>query len=77
MKKRTPPSPYVLRIIARAKINNVKLYLKKYCLRADNDTVLFYEVKASDGSYFKTTSEASAQERFERLKEFEKKQLTI
>ncbi len=78
MKKRnTPPSTHMFKTIARAKTNNVKLYFKKYCLRANNDVVLFYEVKATDGSYFKTPSEAAAQERFEWLKKFEKRQLTI
>lgn len=76
-KEKHPPSTHMFKTIARTKINNVKLYFKKYCLRSNNDVVLFYEVKATDGSYFKTPDEAAAKGRFEWLKEFEKRQLII
>ncbi len=77
MKKTKTPPPQAFKMVKRAKINNVKLYLRKYCMRADPNIVFFYEAKASDGSYFKTPSEDAAQLRFEQLKAFEQRQLTI
>ena len=75
-KQKTPP-PQVFRTIKRAKINGVKLYLKKYCDRVDADNVYFFEVRGSDGSYKKTPHAEQAHEWFEQLKSFEQRQLTI
>lgn len=71
------PSTHCYRTISRAKINNIRLYLKKYCLRSNPEIIFFYEVKGSDGSYFKTTDKTAAASRFEKLKEFESRQSNI
>ena len=75
-KQKTPP-PQVFRTIKRAKINGVKLYLKKYCDRVNTDNVYFFEVRGSDGSLRKTPNEEQATIWFEQLKNFEQRQLTI
>lgn len=67
---------YIMKTISRAKINNIKMYLRKYCLRANNDVVLFYEVRANNNFYCKTTDQDIAINKFEALKEFEKKTTT-
>lgn len=68
---------YVMKTISRAKINNTKMYLRKYCLRVNNDVVLFYEVRANNNFCCKTTDQDVAINKFEALKEFEKKQLRL
>lgn len=64
-----------MKTISRAKINNTKMYLRKYCLRADNNIVLFYVISSSDNYYYKTTDQEIAVNKYEALKEFEKRQL--
>ena len=84
-KKRKLPSPFVLKTLKRAKVNNVKMWLKAYQTKKTDPAsgleqpliVFYYEVSASDGSYFKTTDLNAAQERFEALQQFEKRQLCI
>lgn len=68
---------YAMKTISRAKINNIKMYLRKYCLRANNNVVLFYVVSASNNFHYKTTGQDIAINKFEALKEFERKQLQL
>lgn len=78
MAKTKTPHPFKFKQMKRAKINGVKISLRKYCTRNEEpERVFFYEVKGSDGSYFKTPNLEKAEERFEQLKAFEQRQLTI
>lgn len=68
---------YTMKTISRAKINNIKMYLRKYCLRADNNVVLFYVISTTNNFYYKTISQDVAINKFEALKEFERRQLQL
>lgn len=84
MKTKTPP-PYQIKILKRAKVNNVKIYLKAfrenpaYPYLEPNQTprVFYYIVSGSDGGSCKLADYEKAVARFEAYIEFEKRQLTI
>lgn len=76
-------SHYTLKTIKRAKINNVKCYLRAYQTKSVDPVslekrpliVFYYEVTASDGSYRKLTNEQDALKAFEELVAFEKRHM--
>lgn len=77
-KKKKEVSPFCFRQIARSvKVNGVKIKVREYGSRTNKEQVFFYEVTASDGAYFKTLKKQDALDKFNKLIEFEKRQLTI
>lgn len=82
MKTKTPP-PYQTKILKRAKVNNVKIYLKAfrenpvYLEQDQTPRVFYYIVSGSDGGSCKLADYEKAVARFEAYIEFEKRQLTI
>ena len=78
-------SPYQNKTLRHTKVQNVKCRLSAYQTKAIDPTsgiqqphaVLYYEVKASDGSYKKLYNEQDAIRAYENLIEFEKRQLSI
>lgn len=84
-KKRKLPSPFVLKVLRRVKTNGVKCYLRAYQTKAIDPKsqlpqpfrIFYYQVDATDGSFFKTTDWEHANERYAQLLEFEKRQLII
>lgn len=78
-------SPYQNKTLRRTKVQNVKCRLSAYQTKAicpasgleRPHIVLYYEVKASDGSYKKLYNEQDAINAYENLIEFKKRQLSI
>ena len=79
-------NPYCYRTLKRAKANGVKIVLRTRQTRngltdANGNkipvNIFFYEVKASDGGYKKVFDLTTAQTIFEKMVEFEKRQMVI
>ena len=83
MKKKRPESPYILRTIQRAKVQGIKIYLKRYetkpifMMQPQEHRVLFWLVTNSAKFNRKFTSADLASTCFAQLIEFEKNQTVI
>lgn len=80
-------SPYCFKTLLKTKINGTKIQLRAYQTRKgliDATTgaeipvnIFFYEINASDGGYKKVYDLATAHATYEKMIEFEKRQLII
>ena len=79
-------SPYCFKTLLKTKINGTKIQLRAYQTRKGlvdvkgNELpvqVFFYEIICSDGGYKKTTDKKRAHALYEKMIEFEQRQLTI
>ena len=80
MKKKKLESPYIMRTIQRAKVQGIKICLKRYetrpifMMQPQELRVLFWFVTSTGGYKRKFTCEETARTKFAQLIEFEKHQ---
>lgn len=83
MKKKKPESPYIMRTIQSAKVQGIKIYLKRYetkpifMMQPQEYRVLFWLVTSGAKFNRKFTSAELARTCFAQLIEFEKHQTII
>ena len=83
MKKKKPESPYTMRTIQRAKVQGIKIYLKRYetkpifMMQPQEHRVLFWLVTSSARFNRKFSNDEAARTCFAQLIEFEKHQTVL
>ena len=83
MKKKRPESPYIMRTIQRAKVQGIKIYLKRhetkpmFMGKPQEHRVLFWLVTSSAKFNRKFSNDEASRTRFAQLIEFEKHQRVI
>lgn len=79
-------SPYSFRTLKKTKVNGVKIQLRSYGTKPYTEIKtgierprldIYFEIRSNQGLYIKETNPDSAIEKYNRVIEFEKRQLNI